>query len=237
MEDKRLLVDSLNALEIAIGEDKLDKMLAFMEYVLEANESINLTSITDKRDFIIKHIVDSLIILDKSFIKEKIEVMDLGTGAGFPGIPLKIAFPEIRITLVDSVQKKLTFIANAVDRLGVDVTLLHERAENLGRDMEFRGKYDIVLSRAVANMRVLSELCLPLTKVGGFAITSKGPKYKEELEEAKNAIETLGGNLKSVFNKILPFDCLERNIIVIEKRVNTPKAYPRKAGMPNKNPL
>lgn len=237
MEEKNLLISTLDQLNIGIGDKQADALLSFMEILLEANKHINLTSITEREDFILKHIVDSLIMLSKNHVKEGMDVLDLGTGGGFPGIPLKILYPEIQITLVDSVGKKLKFIDDAAQNLGLEVELVHERAENLGRNRKYREKYDIVISRAVANMQTLSELCLPLVKVEGLMIASKGPKYNEELDGAKNAITILGGQVKSIEDCTIPIAGLERHVIIIEKTNATPTAYPRKPGMPNKNPL
>ncbi|WP_303863655.1 16S rRNA (guanine(527)-N(7))-methyltransferase RsmG [Alkalibaculum bacchi] len=237
MEEKKLLVSTLNQLNIPIEDEQADALLSFMEILLEANKHINLTSITEPEDFILKHIVDSLIMLSKDYVKEGIKVLDLGTGGGFPGIPLKILYPEIQITLVDSVGKKLKFIDDAARNLGIKVELVHERAEILGKNKKYREKYDIVISRAVANMQTLSELCLPLVKVDGLMIASKGPKYNEELDAAKNAMKILGGQVKSIEDCTIPIAELERHVIIIEKTNATPAAYPRKPGMPNKNPL
>ena len=237
MGEKKLLVSTLNQLNIPIEDEQADALLSFMEILLEANKHINLTSITEPEDFILKHIVDSLIMLSKDYVKEGIKVLDLGTGGGFPGIPLKILYPEIQITLVDSVGKKLKFIDDAARNLGIKVELVHERAEILGKNKKYREKYDIVISRAVANMQTLSELCLPLVKVDGLMIASKGPKYNEELDAAKNAMKILGGQVKSIEDCTIPIAELERHVIIIEKTNATPAAYPRKPGMPNKNPL
>lgn len=237
MEEKKLLVDCLNELNIEVEEIKIDKLIEFMEYLLEANKYINLTSITDKRDFVLKHIVDSLIMLDHDSVFDHIKVLDVGTGGGFPGIPLKILYPHIDITLMDSVGKKLKFIEQAAEKLKLQVNLVHERAENFGRNIKSREKYDIVISRAVANMQTLGELCLPLVKVGGIMIASKGPKCQEEIDLAKHAIEILGGKVISVSNIIIPIAQLERNIVKIKKIYLTPKEYPRKPGIPSKNPL
>lgn len=237
MGEKNVLISTLNQLNIQIKDEQADALLSFMDILLEANKHINLTSITEPEDFILKHIVDSLIMLSKDYVKEGIKVLDLGTGGGFPGIPLKILYPEIQITLVDSVGKKLKFIDDAARNLGIKVELVHERAENLGKNKKYREKYDIVISRAVANMQTLSELCLPLVKVDGLMIASKGPKYNEELDTAKNAMKILGGQVKSIEDCTIPIAELERHVIIIEKTNATPAAYPRKPGMPNKNPL
>lgn len=237
MGEKNVLISTLNQLNIQIKDEQADALLSFMDILLEANKHINLTSITEPEDFILKHIVDSLIMLSRDYVKEGIKVLDLGTGGGFPGIPLKILYPEIQITLVDSVGKKLKFIDDAARNLGIKVELVHERAENLGKNKKYREKYDIVISRAVANMQTLSELCLPLVKVDGLMIASKGPKYNEELDAAKNAMKILGGQVKSIEDCTIPIAELERHVIIIEKTNATPAAYPRKPGMPNKNPL
>ncbi|RBP62101.1 16S rRNA m(7)G-527 methyltransferase [Alkalibaculum bacchi] len=237
MGEKNVLISTLNQLNIQIKDEQADALLSFMDILLEANKHINLTSITEPEDFILKHIVDSLIMLSRDYVKEGIKVLDLGTGGGFPGIPLKILYPEIQITLVDSVGKKLKFIDDAARNLGIKVELVHERAENLGKNKKYREKYDIVISRAVANMQTLSELCLPLVKVDGLMIASKGPKYNEELDAAKNAMKILGGQVKSIEDCTIPIAELERHVIVIQKTNATPAAYPRKPGMPNKNPL
>lgn len=237
MGEKKLLVHVLDQLNIQVEDKQVDDLLSFMDILLEANKHINLTSITEPQDFILKHIVDSLIMLPKDYAEVATKVLDLGTGGGFPGIPLKILYPEIEITLVDSVGKKLKFIDDAAKKLGIKVELVHERAENLGKNKKYREKYDIVISRAVANMQTLSELCLPLARVEGLMIASKGPKYHEEVDGAKKAIKILGGQVKIIEDCIIPIAELERHIIIIEKINATPTAYPRKPGMPNKNPL
>ncbi|MPW25309.1 16S rRNA (guanine(527)-N(7))-methyltransferase RsmG [Alkalibaculum sp. M08DMB] len=237
MNERELLVECLDKLKIEMSPLQIDLILQFMEYLLEKNKYLNLTSITDRRDFIYKHIVDSLIMINKDYVYDGIKIIDIGTGGGFPGIPLKILYPFIDITLVDSVEKKLKFIDEACSKFDIKVNLIHERAENLGRDIENREKYDIVVSRAVANMQTLTELCLPLAKVGGLMIASKGPKCMEEIKLAGPAITLLGGDKPNIENICIPTALLERNIVTIRKSSKTPKTYPRKPGMPNKNPL
>lgn len=237
MEGKKLLTTCLGELNIEIEDVQIEQLLEFMEYLLETNKNINLTSITDRKDFILKHIVDSLVMLGKSDVFHSIEILDVGTGGGFPGIPLKILFPQIEISLMDSVEKKLKFIDKAVERLGIHINLIHDRAENLGRNINNREKYDIVISRAVANMQTLSEYCLPLVRIGGIMLASKGPKAQEEIALAQQAIKILGGKVQSVNHLTIPIALLERNIITIKKVHPTPKKYPRKPGIPNKNPL
>ena len=237
MTDENLLREGLKGVGIDANDIQIKQLLSFMEILLDANKKINLTSIKEPGEFISKHIIDSLVMLSRDYVFDGVKIMDLGTGGGFPGIPLKILYPEIQLTLVDSVRKKLNFIDLAAKQLNLHVELVHERAENLGKNKKYREKYDIVISRAVANMQVLVELCLPLVKVGGLMISSKGPRYAEELKSTENALNILGSQVKTIKDCIIPFAELERHIIVIEKEKVTPAIYPRKPGMPNKNPL
>lgn len=237
MNDKIFLEESLNKINIEIEEDSLNKLYGYMEYLLEENKKINLTAIKDKKDFILKHIIDSIIMLDKSVFDNGNNMIDIGTGGGFPGIPLKIVYPELRITLVDSVEKKIKFVERACNNFDIDVKLIHERIENLGRNIEHREKYDIVVSKALASLQILSELSLPLLKVGKVMITSKGPKLNEEVKKSNNALKVLGGKITSIKEMIIPSTDIKRSIVTITKVTGTPMKYPRKAGIPNKKPL
>ncbi|MFZ7119737.1 MAG: 16S rRNA (guanine(527)-N(7))-methyltransferase RsmG [Eubacteriaceae bacterium] len=237
MNEKNFLQELLNKINIEIKEDSLNKLYGYMEYLLEENKKINLTAIKDKKDFILKHIIDSIIMLDKSILENGNNVIDIGTGGGFPGIPLKIVYPELKITLVDSVEKKIKFVERACNKFNIDVKLIHERIENIGRNIEHREKYDIVVSKALASLQILSELSLPLLKVGKVMITSKGPKLSEEVEKSNNALKVLGGEITSIKEMIIPSTDIKRSIVTITKVSNTPMKYPRKAGIPNKKPL
>ena len=206
-----------------------------MNLMLEWNKKINLTSITDEEDIIIKHFVDSLSI--NKYLSKNKNVMDVGTGAGFPGIPLKIFNEDIEFILVDSLNKRINFLEEVKQALNINkLELVHSRIEDLAKDIKYRKKIDIVVSRAVANLSVLSEYMLPFVKIGGFCICMKGPNIDDELENSKNAIKILGGKIEKVESLVLPGN-LERNIIIIKKEKETPNSYPRKAGIPSKKPL
>jgi len=218
------------------------KMKQFNEYLLllqEWNNKVNLTAITEEEEVYLKHFYDSLTLaryLD--FEKESLKICDVGAGAGFPSIPLKILYPHIEVTIVDSLKKRIRFLDILVNKLNLDnVYLHHERAEDFGQNKEFREMFDIVTARAVANMSVLAEFCLPLTKEAGIFAAMKGSKASEELNAAKKAIKTLGGKTQTLETFELPKDAGERSIILVNKEKKTPKKYPRQAGTPNRKPL
>lgn len=229
-------LEKLNKIQLNVNDEVLNKFWAYMTNLLEWNEKINLTAITEEDDIILKHFIDSLTILE--YIPEKSNVIDVGTGAGFPGIPLKIVREDINMTLMDSLNKRITFLNEVINKLGLKkINAIHSRAEELAKMPEHREKYDIAVSRAVANLSTLSEYMIPFVKVGGKCICMKGSNIEEELETAKNAIKELGGEIEKVINFKLPDSDNERNIIIIKKVRNTKSKYPRKAGMPSKEPL
>lgn len=208
----------------------------YMKLLLEWNEKINLTAITEEDDIILKHFADSLTI--SKYIKEGKSVVDVGTGAGFPGIPLKIAREDVNVTLVDSLNKRLLFLQDVIEKLGLQkVQTLHFRAEEFGQNKKYRESFDIATSRAVANLSTLVEYLLPLVKVGGICICMKGSEVKEELEESKKAIQILGGEIEKIEEFTLPESDIKRNIVIIRKKSSTPKKYPRKPGTPAKEPI
>ena len=222
-------------INIEISEEESNKLYMYMNLMLEWNKKINLTSITDEEDIIIKHFVDSLSI--NKYLSKNKNVMDVGTGAGFPGIPLKIFNEDIEFILVDSLNKRINFLEEVKQKLNINkLELVHSRIEDLAKNLKYREKIDIVVSRAVANLSVLSEYMLPFVKIGGFCICMKGPNIDDELENSKNAIKILGGKIEKVESLVLPGN-LERNIIIIKKEKETPNSYPRKAGIPSKKPL
>ena len=207
----------------------------YMKEILEWNEKINLTAIKDEKEFVVKHFIDSLTIVD--FVSNTSKVIDVGTGAGFPGIPLKINYNDLEITLLDSVNKKIMVLDDIISKLNFNnVQTIHSRVEDIAHMELYREQYDIATSRAVSNLTTLVEYLLPLVRVGGKVICMKGPSYEQEIEESRNAINILGGKIDEVISFNID-DKLERNIIVIEKVKTTPKKYPRNSGLPLRKPL
>ena len=228
--------ESLKELNIELSEKQLNQFYNYMNILIEWNKVMNLTNITEPEEIIQKHFVDSLTVLKS--IKENASIIDVGTGAGFPGIPIKIAFPETRITLLDSLNKRIKFLEEVINKLELkNIETIHGRAEEVAHNKNYREKYDIAIARAVAPLNVLSEYLLPFVKIGGYAICMKGAKGKEEAVEGKNAIKILGGEITNSREFNLPNTEMARTIIEIEKIKNTEKKYPRKAGTPTKMPL
>lgn len=215
----------------------IDKFEEYRRLILEYNEHTNLTRITEEDDFNIKHFLDSLSILKSGLLNEGLKIIDIGTGAGFPGMPLKIYDEDLDITLLDSLRKRIDFLNGVIERLNLDkIVAVHERAEEAARSEKYREMYDIALSRAVANLATLSEYTLGFVKVGGYFISQKGPEYKEELKEAEKAIKTMGAEVRDIIKVDLPDD-IDHYLIVIKKIKETPKKYPRGGGKPRKQPL
>ena len=231
-----LLTEVLNDLEISYDDAKLEMVNDLYRLLVEKNRVMNLTSITEYDDFIIRHVADSLLVTKCiSFHHER--VIDVGTGAGFPGIPLKIFFPDIDIVLLDSLKKRLVFINEVIDALGLKyISTVHGRAEDLARDKSYRESFDLGVSRAVASLNVLSELTLPFIKKGGRFIYYKSSDIDEELSMSLNSFKILGGSVPSVFDVPLDRDTM-RKFVVVDKINSTPGKYPRKAGTPSKDPL
>lgn len=231
-----ILLSNIKEIDVNISNDKINLFYNYMNLILSWNEKINLTAITEEKDIIVKHFIDSMSI-DK-YVKENNIVMDMGTGAGFPGIPLKIINDNQKFILIDSLNKRIKFLEEVKEELRLDkLELIHSRAEDLAKNKNYREKIDIVVSRAVANLQVLVEYMLPFTKIGGLCICMKGPNIKDEIENSKNAIDILGGRIEKIENLLLDSGEMERNIIIIRKVKETPNKYPRKAGMPIKQPL
>lgn len=208
----------------------------YMNLLLEWNEKINLTAITEENEIILKHFVDSLTI--SKYIKEGKSIVDVGTGAGFPGMPLKIVRKDLKVTLVDSLNKRILFLNDVIEKLRLkEIETLHYRAEEFGQNKKYRESFDIATSRAVANLSTLVEYLLPLVKVGGICVCMKGSDIKEELENSKKAIETLGGEVEQVEEFYLPGTDIKRSIVIVKKISSTPKKYPRKPGTPAKEPI
>ena len=240
MNDLSQFEKDLEQFQIILSDTQKEQFLKYYELLVEWNGFMNLTAITEFDDVMKKHFADSLSLV-KAYSEirtEKLKVIDIGTGAGFPGIPLKIVFPQIELTLLDSLQKRLKFLQEVIDQLGLgEVELIHGRAENFCKPSMKREQYDLCVSRAVANLATLSELCLPYVKVGGKFIPYKSEKAEEEVKAAKKAIGLLGGEVKDQIEFELPESNIGRTLVVIEKKNATPKKFPRKAGMPAKEPI
>lgn len=227
----------LEELNILLTEKQLKQFLLYYEMLIEQNKVMNLTAITDYEEVMKKHFIDSLSLVKAYDLSKKVSVIDVGTGAGFPGVPLKIAFPNLQVTLLDSLNKRISFLNSVIDALGLNgIEAIHGRAEDFARNT-LREKYDLCVSRAVANLSTLSEYCLPFVKVGGQFISYKSEKIAEEKIAAQNAISVLGGRVAAQMEFTLPDSDIYRNLFVIEKVKATPKKYPRKAGLPGKEPL
>lgn len=223
---------------IPLSPEQIGQFERYYELLVEWNEKMNLTAITDKEEVYLKHFFDSITAAFYHDFSKPLSLCDVGAGAGFPSIPLKICFPNLKVTIVDSLQKRITFLNQLATDLNLEnVAFYHDRAETFGRREDIRESFDIVTARAVARLSVLSELCLPLVKVGGAFIAMKGAAAQEELESGKHAVQVLGGEVKEISTFQLPMEESERNILYIEKRRKTPKKYPRKPGMPNKVPI
>ena len=228
----------LAALGVTLSEKQIQQFLTYYEMLVEWNEVMNLTAITEYEEVMKKHFVDSLSLIQTFDVNKKVSVIDVGTGAGFPGLTLKIAYPNMKVTLLDSLNKRINFLNAVIEKLGLtDVETVHGRAEDFAKPGKLREKYDLCVSRAVANLTTLSEYCLPFVKVGGEFISYKSEKITEEMENAKKAISLLGGKFDRSKDFNLPDSDIYRNLVVIKKVKETPKKFPRKAGLPSKEPL
>lgn len=230
----------LEELNITLTDKQIEQFLQYYEMLVEKNKVMNLTGITEYEEVIQKHFLDSLSLIRviPDIASQKLTVIDLGTGAGFPGIPLKIAFPELEITLMDSLNKRILFLQEVIDALGLKkVSAVHGRAEEMASNATHRQQYDLCVSRAVSNLAVLTEYCLPFVKKGGLFVSYKSADSNAEIQEGKKAISILGGKLTSVDKFQLPDSDLRRALVCIKKVKDTPKKYPRKAGTPAKLPL
>lgn len=223
---------------IELNERQLYAFEKYYEMLIEKNKVMNLTAITEREEVINKHFIDSLSCKDIIDLEKVKDVIDVGTGGGFPGIPLKIAFPHLSIVLMDSLNKRVSFLNEVIKELGLmDIVAIHDRAEDMARNPQYREKFDLCVSRAVANLATLSEYCLPFVKNEGSFVSYKSGKADEEIKEGEKAIEILGGKIETIKNFYLPDTDMERVLIAIRKVKNTPEKYPRKAGTATKSPL
>ena len=233
---KDLLKSEAEKFGVLLDEKALERFDTYARLLVEWNEKINLTAITEPDEIVIKHFVDSLTVFSAINIPEGAKVIDVGTGAGFPGVTMLIARPDLDVTLLDSTNKKLNVIRDILENIGLDANIVHKRAEEAGQSKDFREQYDFATARAVSNLRDLSEYCLPFVKVGGTFISMKSAKAEEEIAEGRNAIKILGGKIKE--KKTFGIDeAGERTIILIEKVSTTPPKYPRPSAKIAKNPL
>ncbi|HHW01359.1 MAG TPA: 16S rRNA (guanine(527)-N(7))-methyltransferase RsmG [Thermoanaerobacterales bacterium] len=222
--------------DIELEEKQLRSIEDYRNILLDWNKKVNLTRITEIDDFIEKHVIDSMMVTKLVEIKKGASIIDVGTGPGIPGFFLKIARPDIRLILLETVRKKTDFLMEVVEKLEInDIEVLNERAENAAKKKPYRETYDIAVARAVSSMNVLSEFCLPFVKTGGIFVAMKGEKIEEEVKEAKNSLDILGGKIRDI--KEYKIGQAKRKLVIIEKINNTPEKYPRRPGMPEKNPL
>ena len=230
------IMEYVEELGIKLSKEQAEMFFNYMNLLLEWNEKINLTAITEEKEVIVKHFVDSLTIA--KYIPEGASLVDVGTGAGFPGIPLKIIRDDLKITLLDSLQKRINFLDVVIKELNLEnIETIHARVEEFGKNSKYRESFEVATSRAVANLSTLTEYLLPLVKVGGIAVCMKGSSIEEELETSKKAINVLGGKVSNVFEFDLPKTDIKRNIVIVDKINKTPSKYPRKPGMPSKEPI
>lgn len=238
MKERSIFTSLLRELELELTNNQLDQFDKYYELLIEKNKVMNLTAITEYEEVIRKHFIDSLSLIKIFSTSEKISVLDMGTGAGFPGIPLKIVYPNYNITLLDSLNKRVNFLNEVIKELKLeDISAVHARAEDYVKNSNIRESYDLVVSRAVAKLSSLSEYCLPYVKINGIFISYKAGNIQEEVLESTKAISVLGGKAVSEKSFYLPDSDIQRTLIMIKKLKQTPKVYPRSAGKPTKEPI
>ena len=234
----QIFESKLNAIGITLDEKQKQQFDKFYELLVEWNKVMNLTGITEYEEVNEKHFVDSLSIVKAVDMNQVKSVIDIGTGAGFPGIPLKIAFPHLKVVLLDSLNKRINFLNTVIAELGLEnIETIHGRAEDFAKQAEYREQFDLCVSRAVANLATLSEYCIPYVEKGGMFVPYKSGEIDEEVEQSKKAVHVLGGKLENVIKFQLPGTEIGRSFVVIKKVQNTAKKYPRKAGLPSKEPI
>lgn len=238
MNKNEFLLREINKINITLTDIQIKQFILYYDLLVEWNSFMNLTGITEYEDVVIKHFVDSLSLVKAIDLNRKLSLIDVGTGAGFPGLPLKIVFPHLEVTLLDSLQKRIGFLNEVIERLGLlAIKTIHGRAEDFARPGKLRESFDLCVSRAVANLSTLSEYCLPFVRVGGTFISYKSEKLSDELGSAMNAISILGGEYSNQIEFRLRDNEIYRNLVVINKMRKTPKSYPRKAGTASKSPI
>ena len=235
---EEFLNEKFRNLDIQLSDNQISQFIEYYEILISWNKVMNLTGITEYEEVVVKHFIDSLTIVNKMKLSDVNSVIDIGTGAGFPGIPLKIVYPHLKVTLLDSLNKRIKFLNEVIEKLELScIETIHGRAEDFAKQNTYREQYDLCVSRAVANLSTLSEYCLPYVKVGGCFIPYKSGDVDQEIVDSKNAINILGGKVKEIYKFELPETDIKRSLIVIDKVKTTANKYPRKAGMPSKEPL
>lgn len=238
MYDVKQFKEDLSEFNITLSDIQVQQFMTYYELLVEWNGFMNLTAITEYEEVLKKHFVDSLSLVKVCDLTKEMSLIDIGTGAGFPGIPLKIAFPNLKVTLLDSLHKRVQFLNTVIEKLDLtNINTIHGRAEDFAKPGSLREQYDICVSRAVANLTTLSEYCIPFVKRGGVFVSYKSEKLLEEKQEAEGAISILGGSVEKQVQFTLPDSDICRNLFVIKKVKDSPKKYPRKAGLPAKEPL
>ncbi len=233
-----ILIDGCDQMELSLSKEQIRQFISYYCMLYEKNKVMNLTAVTNWNEVQTKHFLDSLLLKEVMDLSKPVNVLDLGTGAGFPGIPLKIAFPDLHIVLADSLNKRIRFLDEVIEALGLKgIETVHSRAEDLGRKKGYRESFDLVVSRAVANLSSLTEYCIPFVKTGGYFVSYKSSDIEDEMRSAKNAVKLLGGGNMEKVTRSLPCTEMERSFVVIKKEKSTPARYPRKAGTPSKDPL
>ncbi|MCE9677340.1 16S rRNA (guanine(527)-N(7))-methyltransferase RsmG [Paraclostridium bifermentans] len=238
MTNADILKKGIEDLGLKCSDETIDKFSKYREILVEWNQKMNLTGIEEEKEVYIKHFLDSVAAVKKGYIKDGMSIIDVGTGAGFPGLPLRICLENSKVTLLDSLNKRINFLSEVCTNINIDdIELIHGRAEDFGKDEKYREQYDIATARAVAGLPILMEFCVPLIKVGGYFVCLKGPNADTELEESRKAMEVLGLEFVEKIDVELPEIELKHNIVVFKKVNSTPAKYPRKAGKPVKTPI
>ena len=238
MNNEEILRQGINGFGIEANDQMINDLKTYREILVDWNQKMNLTGIEEEREVFIKHFLDSISAVSNGYIKNGISLIDVGTGAGFPGLPLKICLRDIKLTLLDSLNKRINFLQEVSNTVNLeDVEFIHGRAEDFGKDSKYREQFDVATARAVAGLPILMEFCVPFVKVGGYFVCLKGPNANLELEESQRAMEVLGLEFIEKIDIELPSEELKHNILVFKKVKNTPEKYPRKAGKPAKSPI